>query len=90
MSPRRHAFTLIELLVVISIVAVLIALLLPTLDRARAEAQAVACASQQKQFGLAFRLYGDDNDDAIPQFDHNHPGLETSRLPGKSPSGSSR
>ena len=72
-ASQTFGFTLIELLVVISIIAVLIALLLPTLDRARAEAQAVACASQQKQFGLSFRLYGDDNDDAIPQFDYNYP-----------------
>ena len=66
-------FTLIELLVVISIIALLIALLLPTLDRARAEAQAIACASQQKQFGVAFRIYGDENEDALPQFAHNFP-----------------
>ena len=72
-ASRTFGFTLIELLVVISIIAVLIALLLPTLDRARAEAQAVACGSQQKQFGLAFRIYGDDNEDAIPQFGHNSP-----------------
>ena len=72
-ASRTFGFTLIELLVVISIVAVLIALLLPTLDRARAEAEAVACAAQQKQFGLAFRIYGDDNEDAIPQFAANFP-----------------
>ena len=71
--PRNEGFTLIELLVVIAIISVLIALLLPALDRAKAEAQAIACASQQKQFGLAFRVYGDDNEDAFPQFADNYP-----------------
>ena len=73
-GPSRNVgFTLIELLVVIAIISVLIALLLPTLDHAKSEAQAVACGSQQKQFGLAFRLYADDHEDAFPQFGHNFP-----------------
>ncbi len=57
-----HGFTLIELLVVISIIALLIALLLPALSQARAAAQQTMCASNQRHLGLAFELYAEDND----------------------------
>jgi len=74
MSRRqRHGFTLIELLVVVSIIAVLIAMLLPALDRARGEAQAIVCLSLHKNFGLAVIMYKDDNNDEFPMFHPTSP-----------------
>ena len=60
--PRRRAFTLIELLVVIAIIALLMSILMPALSRVKKQAQAVACMSALKSWGLNFKLYTDDND----------------------------
>lgn len=65
---RRHqrtGFTLIELLVVIAVIAVLMSILMPALNRAREQGRRVACLNNCKQLVLAWIMYADDNDDKL-------------------------
>ena len=59
-------FTLIELLVVVSIISLLVAILLPSLSRAREQARSLVCSTNLSQLGLAAMLYAADNDDRFP------------------------
>ncbi len=69
MKKRRTAFTLVELLVVIGIIALLISILLPALNKARASAKALQCASHQRQIAAAILMYCNDNKGAFPSND---------------------
>jgi prepilin-type N-terminal cleavage/methylation domain-containing protein/prepilin-type processing-associated H-X9-DG protein len=66
MTSERRGFTLIELLVVISIIAILMAVMMPALQRVKSQAQEMTCRANLRQYGIAQTIYLDDNDDRYP------------------------
>lgn len=86
-APRTgciRAFTLIDLLVVISIIALLIAIILPAIAQARETAKAIVCMSNVRQVGLGFHMYATNYDDALPPFSEGKPGQFTMASGGTS------
>lgn len=73
---RRAGFTLVELLVVIGIIAVLVAILMPALNKARQAAQTLTCLSNLRQVGMGVLMYASDNNNLLPagQWENWYPG----------------
>ena len=73
MQQRRRSFTLIELLVVVAIIAILAAMLLPALSKAKERARASQCMNNLKQLHGAAMIYASDNDEFLPPYSDPEP-----------------
>ena len=74
MNKQKNAFTLIELLVVVSIIALLVSILIPSIAKAKKQAEASVCLSNLRQIGFAANFYAADNEEFIPRGDWDASG----------------
>jgi prepilin-type N-terminal cleavage/methylation domain-containing protein/prepilin-type processing-associated H-X9-DG protein len=79
---NKRAFTLIELLVVIAIIAILAAILMPVLSSAKERASQIYCLNNMRQWGLAFHMYCEDNNDYVPEEGNTSAGINSKGTPG--------
>jgi prepilin-type N-terminal cleavage/methylation domain-containing protein/prepilin-type processing-associated H-X9-DG protein len=80
MKTKKAGFTLIELLVVITVIALLMAILMPVLSKAREFAKRVVCSNQLRQIGLAVPVYASDFEGSMPWWGYSDPGEESEEM----------